>query len=118
MRDRDLKVLVHNEVDRYMDGVGGERGFNADTEFEHGEGENLYAASSDSYYGDAPTYTSYNIVYSTRKRTTVAKMARAIDELSDSTKRIELENRYLRDRVTILEAACAENLSLWRKQHE
>ena len=41
-----------------------------------------------------------------------------INKHDEQIGKLENELRYLRDRVTILEAACAENLSLWRKQHE
>ena len=58
------------------------------------------------------------IVSAAMDTVTEAKMAIAIDRLEERREVLSNENRYLRDRVTILEAACAENLSLWRKQHE
>ena len=121
MKNKDWEFIVRDEVDRYMDGVGGERGFELPfyfveiAPFEYGEGEDVYSAGSDSCYPDVPTYTRYSIVYSTRKSTTVAKMAKAIDEMSALTKQLELDNRYLRDRVTILEEVLAPQIRLWRE---
>ena len=115
MKNKDWEFIVRDEVDRYMDGVGGERGFDVDKTFEYGAGEDIYTADSDSCYPDGPTYANYSIVYSTRKSTTVAKMAKAIDEMSALTKQLELDNRYLRDRVTILEEVLAPQIRLWRE---